>query len=335
VRIVAGDIGGTKTVLAIFDQTASGLRSIREQAFPCADFPSLEAVLDAFLRERDHEALVGACFGVAGPVVDGVAKITNLPWVIDTAKLSAKLGGLPVRLLNDLQSTALGTLALGPESFAELQPGKADPTGTIAVIAPGTGLGEAMLLWDGARYISLPSEGGHADFAPGTDDEIDLLHYLRKLHGHHISYERVLSGPGIGDLYGFVRGKESFGFGPEPVWLAQQIATGDRNAVVATAAVDNKDPACVKALQMFAEILGAEAGNVALRGMATGGVVIGGGIPPKILPVLQAGGLVQRFNDKGRFSNWTKALGLRVTLEPRASLLGAAHYVATSKDHKS
>jgi glucokinase len=174
----------------------------------------------------------------------------------------------------------------------------------------------------------LPSEGGHADFAPTTDEEIELLRYLRARFGGHVSYERVLSGDGIGDLYGFVRERTGE---REPTWLAQAIAAGDRNAAISKAALEHKDAACVRALELFAEILGAEAGNVALRSVATGGVVIGGGIPPKVLPVLQAGALIRRFNDKGRFSNWTRTLGVRVTLEPRAALLGAAHYVATSK----
>ena len=330
--ILAGDVGGTKTVVALFDHS-NGLRVLRDQTYPCADYPSLEAILDNFLRARDAELLVGACFGVAGPVEHGVSKITNLPWTIDARVLSARLGGIPVNLMNDLQATALGSLVLPEDKFATLQPqAAAAPNGTIAVIAPGTGLGEATLVHDGERYRSLPSEGGHADFAPGTDDEIELLRFLRKQHGHHISYERVLSGDGIGDIYGFTRAQSGT---PEPGWLAQQIATGDRNAAVAKAALAGTDAACVRALEMFAEILGAEAGNIALRSVATAGVVIGGGIPPKILPALQAPRLLQRFNDKGRFAPWTRTLGVRVALEPRAALLGAAHYVATSKDQRS
>jgi glucokinase len=330
--IVAGDIGGTKTVLALYDVKDGALIERRLQVYPCADYPSLEAIIDVFLSDRDQQRLVGACFGVAGPVVDRVAKITNLPWTIDARALSARLGGIPATLLNDLQATALGSLALPKDAFAELQPQTTPaPTGTIAVIAPGTGLGEATLVWDGERYFALPSEGGHADFAPGTDEEIELLHFLRKKYGHHISNERVLSGPGIGDLYDFCRalsGKQ------EPGWLAQQIATGDKNAVVSVAAVEGKDPVAVRTLEMFVEILGGEAGNMALRLFATGGVVVGGGIPPKILAMLQTRNFLARFADKGRFAEWMRSLGVRVTLEPRAALLGAAHYVATSKETK-
>jgi glucokinase len=328
--ILAGDIGGTKTVLALADRSGNSVRVARTQEFQGAEFETFDKILDAFLRARDSEALVGACFGVAGPVdSDGVAKITNLPWTIDSRALVQRFGGIDVTLINDLQATALGSLVVEPEKFAVLQaPASPAPRGTISVIAPGTGLGEATLVWDGQRYRALPSEGGHADFAAMTDEEIELLKFLRKRYGGHVSYERVLSGDGIGDLYDFVR--ETTGT-KEPAWLAQMIAAGDRNAAVSKTALENKDAACVRALEMFAEILGAEAGNLALRSVSTGGVVIGGGIPPKIIAALQNPALIKRFNDKGRFSHFTRTLGVRVMLEPRAALLGAAHYVATSQ----
>lgn len=312
--ILAGDTGGTKTVLALFDRDG---KIAREQLFHCADFTSLEAIVDAFAPGK----IEGACFGVAGPVHAGTAKITNLPWTIEERSLEHKLGA-PVKLLNDLQATALGTLALPPEGFAVLQPEKQhDLHGTIAVIAPGTGLGEATLVHDGHRYVALPSEGGHADWAPGSDEELDLWRFLRDKYGGHVSVERVMCGNGIGDLYDFYRRGASH--------LPYE---GDRNAAITKAALDKTEPNAMRALDLFAELLGAEAGNVALRTMATGGVVIGGGIPPRILPVLQSGRLVARFSQKGRFHDWTQALGVRVALEPRAALLGAAHYVITSKD---
>jgi glucokinase len=328
--ILAGDVGGTKTVLAIYDRS---LAIVREAIYPCADYPSLEAILDVFVSPDERRALTGAGFGVAGPVIAGTAKITNLPWTIDAGVLAERLGGIPVELLNDLQATALGALVLPDAAFAVLQPAAAAaPGATIAVIAPGTGLGEALLVSDGTSYRALPSEGGHADFAPGTDDEIELLRYLRGIYGDHVSYERVLSGAGIGDLYGFVRKATGTA---EPAWLTDQLAAGDRNAVISRAALDGSDPACVRTLEMFAEILGAEAGNLALRGLATGGVVIGGGVPPKILPALQHPRLIDRFNAKGRFAQWTRTLGVRVALEPHAALLGAAHHARTYKDSRS
>jgi glucokinase len=338
---LAGDIGGTKTVLALCDAapppgaTTPGALTftiVREQVYLCADYPSLEAVLAEFLPDGappSPRGVTAACFGVAGPVVDGAAQITNLPWRIEAAALSAQVA-VPVALLNDLQATALGALVLPASAFAVLRPAAAPaPGATIAVIAPGTGLGESLLIHDGVRYRALPSEGGHADFAPGTDEEIALLHHLRGLHGGHVSYERVLSGHGIGDLYGFVRASSGT---PEPAWLTAELAAGDRNAVISHVALAGRDPACVRALDMFVEVLGAEAGNLALRGLASGGVVLGGGIPPKILPALQQRRFLDRFTAKGRLSAWTAGLGVRVTLEPRAALFGAAHHAASHKD---
>jgi len=307
--ILAGDIGGTKTVLALCEAApvsgaAPGTLAftiVREQVYPCADFDSLEAVLATFLPAGAPHGVIAACFGVAGPVVDGAAQITNLPWRIEAAVLTAQLG-VPVALLNDLQATALGALVLPPSAFAVLQPdAAASPGATIAVIAPGTGLGEALLVADSVgRYRALPSEGGHADFAPGTDDEIALLRFLRDRHGPHVSYERVLSGDGIGALYDFVRTTTG---AAEPAWLTDELAAGDRNAAISHTALAGRDPTCVRALDMFVEILGAEAGNLALRGVATGGVVVGGGIPPKILPALRQPRFLERFTAKGRFTS--------------------------------
>jgi glucokinase len=189
-----------------------------------------------------------------------------------------------------------------------------------------------VVVFDGARYRALPSEGGHADFAPSTDEELELLRYLRERHGGHVSWERVLSGNGIGALYDFARRASG---APEPAWLAEQIAAGDRNAAISAAGLAHRDAACVHALELFAALLGAEAGNLALRTFATGGVVIGGGIPPKLLPALETGATIARFNAKGRFQPWAHALGVRVVLEPRAALYGAAHEAAITKDHPS
>ena len=240
------------------------------------------------------------------------------------SQLSTQLSGIPVTLINDLQATALGLLVLPETAFAVLQAGAAPADGTIAVLAPGTGLGVALLVSVDGTYRALPSEGGHADFAPGSDDEIALWRYLRGLYGAHVSYERVLSGAGIGDLYDFVR--QTTG-ATEPAW-----PTGDRNAAISHAALDGRDPTAVRALEMFVEILGGEAGNHALRGLATGGVVLGGGIPPKILPALQHPRFLDRLTAKGRFAAWTRTLSVRVALEPRAALFGAAHHAVTHKD---
>jgi glucokinase len=319
--ILAGDVGGTKTALALFEDE---LRCVREEVYASQEYPSLAEVLDEFLRDRAPAALVGACFAAAGPVEGSAIETTNLPWRIEARRLSECLGGIPVWLLNDLQATALGILTLPDSSFAVLQPGRpADRGSTIAVLAPGTGLGEAVLIADRDGYRALPSEGGHADFAPGTDAEVEFWRILRARHGGHVSYERVLSGDGIAELYDYARARVGE---PEPAWLADQMLSGDRNAAISKAALERTDTACIEALDLFAAVLGAEAGNLALRALAVGGVVIGGGIAPHIVPVLKAEGLVERFNAKGRFAEWTREISLRVALEPRAALLGAGYH---------
>jgi len=317
--ILAGDIGGTKTALALADPRDPA-RVIREQAFPSARYGSLEAIVDEFLAS-ERPPLFAAAFGVAGPIEDGVANITNLPWTIDTRALSGKLGA-PVSLLNDVQATALGMLGLPATSFVELQPGRARDRGTIAVIAPGTGIGTSLLVWAGDRYLALPSEAGHADFAPNSDDEVELWRFLRARHGGHVSVERVVCGSGIVDLYAYARTQRG---DAEPAWLTEALASSDRAAVIGQAALADRDPACVHAIALFAATLGAEAGNAALRGLAHGGVIIGGGIPPKLLPALQHGSTIERFCAKGRFEPWLRSLPVRICLDSRAALVGAVH----------
>ncbi len=324
--ILAGTIGATKTVLALCDASASGVRIVRSERYASQELSSLDKALDLFLRERDIEALYGACFGVAGPVIDGTARVTNLGWFLDAAPLAKKFG-IDVALINDLQATALGSLVVEEDKLVVLQAAAAPAAqAPIAVMALGSGLGEATLIHDGKRYRAQPSEGGHADFAPTTDDELELFKFLRERYGH-VSYERVLSSTGILDLYELQRSRTSE---REPTWLAHDIAAGDPSMAIVDAALAEKDPCCVRAIEMFTEILGAEAGNIALRAVA-GSVVIGGGIPHKLLPALRKGGLTRRFNDKGRFSQWTQQVGVRVLVEPRAGLVGAAHHAATSK----
>lgn len=307
--ILAGDLGGTKTTLALCDDNGAILR---EATVPSAGFEALE---DAISRFAPGE-VTAACFGVAGPVIDGTSKITNLTWTVSQSSLEKKLHA-KVKLLNDLQATALGMLVLPATAFATLQAGPRPEHATIAVIAPGTGLGEALLFHDGRAYHALPSEGGHADFAPTTDEEIEVLRFLRGKYGDHVSNERVLSGNGIGDLYDFYR---SHAGGDAPL-----LEAGDRNAAISKAGLAKTDPCAQRALAMFAQVLAGEAANHALRGLALGGIVIGGGLPPKLLPVLETRAFSDRLTAKGRFHAWTRALSVRVALEPRAALLGAAH----------
>ena len=319
--ILAGDIGGTKTNLACFQSDGERLTPVAERTVKSADYPGLEAIVELFLRET---ALVptSACFGVAGPVVDGQCKATNLPWVVETASLQRVLRLPSVSLINDLEATAYGTQTLPAESFAVLQAGQPQPQGNVVVIAAGTGLGEAALLWDNGRYRAMASEGGHADFAPRTPLELELCQYLLKTFGH-ASYERILSGPGKLNIYRFL--KET-GRWEEPAWLAQELASGDPSAKISQFGLSGRSELCVQALDLFASIYGAEAGNLALKFLARGGVYVGGGIAPKIIEKLTDGTFIKAFLEKGRLASLLSAIPVRVVLEPKTALYGAAQY---------
>lgn len=342
--ILAGDIGGTKTRLALYVFAQGEPRLLREHIFPSARYDSLERILGDFLSGDDPPS--AACFGVAGPVANGRCRTTNLPWQIDAAQLSAKLGIPAVALLNDLEATALGLLHLPPQAFHILQSGTDGAHGTIAVIAAGTGLGEAILYWDGARYHALPTEGGHTDFAPNDAWEDGLLVWLRQRLKGHVSYERLLSGPGLHTLYEYLGdkpagqpictrnapegchtrmcGNES-DLAPESSELRARLEREDPAAVIAEWGLQARDAHCREALRRFAHIYGAEAGNLALKSLAHGGVIVAGGIAPKILPALTDGAFLEGFLAKGRFRALLEALPIRIALDPRAPLLGAAH----------
>jgi glucokinase len=323
--ILAGDVGGTKTALALFEPGASGLVALREAALPSREFPTFEKTLAAFLGDGPPARLAAACFGVAGAVVDGRSAATNLPWVMDETTLSDVLAVKRVRLLNDLEATAHGVLGLPPHRLAVLQEGRAQP-GNFAVIAAGTGLGEALIIRDSGRVTAVPSEGGHADFAPSSDLEIELLRYLKASFGPHVSWERVLSGPGLLNVYRFLRQHRGR---PEPAELTARMAHEDPSAVVSQVALAGSDPVAVEALDLFVSLYGAEAGNLALKALAVGGVFVAGGIAPKILSRLTAGGFVTAFRAKGRFDHLMTSIPVRVALEPRSALLGAASVAAT------
>jgi glucokinase len=321
--ILAGDIGGTKTVLALYQHVGGELRQLHMATYGSRDFSSFQEILVAFQQECSGAGIRFACLGVAGPVIDGRCQTTNLPWHLDEGELARQLGSSGAKLLNDLEAAAFGMLFLKPQERFVLNPA-ADPhrAANAVVIAAGTGLGEAILYWDGSRYHPIASEGGHADFAPRTDQEIALLQYLRGKFGH-VSYERILSGPGLHNIYAFLR--ES-GFAPEPEWLAQELAHGDPSAAIGAAGVAGRDKNCVEALRLFVSIYGAEAGNLALKCNALGGVYIGGGIAPKILPVLESGAFMESLADKGRFGPMLKQAPVVVSLDPLTPLNGAARY---------
>jgi len=323
--ILAGDIGGTKTVLALFEPDGDDLRLVRDETFPSREHATFEEILARFAGQGTGPKVDAACFGVAGAVMDGRVTTTNLPWTLDEEVLAVNLGARKATLLNDLEAAAYGTLHLSLEEKHVLNPGTSRRRrGNIAVIAAGTGLGEAILFYDGQKYQPIASEGGHADFAPQSDLELDLLKYLRQKFGGHVSYERVLSGPGFFNVYSFFRDS---GHAPEPDWLAQRLRAGDHSAVVAEAGLSGQDPNCVATLDLFSTIYGAEAGNLALKALAVGGVFVAGGIAPKLLPALTRNdAFLKGFFAKGRFSDLMKNLHVSIALNPRAPLIGAAYY---------
>jgi len=317
--ILAGDVGGTKTALALFEVRRRALAVVRESVLPSQGFAALTDAIRQFLLEGSPVSVDAACVGVAGPVIDGRSTATNLPWVVDEASLAACVSTRRIRLVNDLEATGHGVLGLPPSSLATLQAGEPRKA-TMALIAAGTGLGEVLLVWEGRRYRVVSSEGGHTDFAPRTDLETELFQFLRKEFGR-VSYERVVSGPGLYNIYRFLLAS---GGAPEAEWLRSRMETGDPSAVVAEAALASRDARAVQALDMFVSIYGAEAGNLALKALAVGGVFIGGGIAPKIRAKLEDGAFINAFRDKGRLGGMMTTIPVHLVLEPRAALLGAA-----------
>lgn len=321
---LAGDIGGTKTNLAVFTVEDGPLAPIYEKKFASSSYAGLDAIINEFLAETDIQ-VKRACFGVAGPVVAGRAAITNLPWVIDAEQLQSSCGLKLVHLINDLAATASAVPYLASDDLHTLNSGNAVSNGAIAVIAPGTGLGEAFLTWNGSAYSAHPSEGGHSDFAPGNEMELDLLRYLQGRYDH-VSYEHICSGLGLPNIFDFLNEKETY---PEPQWLAEQLRQGDPVPVIVNAALDadKNCKICSATLDIFVSVLGAEAGNLALKVLATGGVYLGGGIPPRILKVLQNGSFMRAFRSKGRLSETLAGMPVHVIMNPKAALLGAAYFV--------
>ena len=322
--ILAGDIGGTKTVLALIDRQADGsLSCIREQTFASGEFQTFEEILGLFLN--GGPAVASACFGVAGPVVNQRCQTTNLPWLLDGEQLKYRLGTERVKLLNDLEAMAIGMLYLQEQDFIELNPGAVPQTGNIAVIAAGTGLGEAMLHWDGDKYHPIATEGGHSDFAPQNPQQDQLLAYLRRQFPAHVSCERLLSGNGFSHLYDFLI-ENRFAPPCPAVPDADADIEVDRNALISRLGIDGEDALCQEVVRLFAELYGAEAGNLALKTFSIGGVFIGGGIGPKIRSVLESGEFLQAFTAKGRFQPLLSRMPVKLALNPRTPLIGAMHY---------
>jgi glucokinase len=316
--ILAGDIGGTTTRLATYRVADGKLNVVDQGDFASRKHGSLAAIIKEFVAGAGQRPL-RACFGIAGPVRAGRVLTPNLPWLVDGAELAELLGLKEVGLFNDLQANAYGIPLLQPEDFAVLNPGQPDPAGAIAVIAAGTGLGETTAVWDGTAHRPLPSEGGHADFAPRTALETELLLHLRAEFGR-VSYERVLSGPGLLNIYRFLRDRRHL---PETPAVVDALGHG-QPAAITRAALDGSCPLCVETLDLFVSLYGAEAGNLALRALATGGLYLGGGIAPKILALLTRPAFMLAFTAKGRLSPLLEAIPVRVILNDRTALLGAA-----------
>ncbi len=319
--LLAGDVGGTNLRLALYDLADGVLVERRHARVPTREVTRLVDAASAFVA--GEPGLEAAAFGVAGPVRDGKAEGTNVTFAIDAAAIRAALG-VPSVVLNDLEANAWGLAELAPGDFETLNRGEADPRGNGALISAGTGLGEAILFRTPTGFVPMPSEGGHASFAPRNDEEIELLKTLRLRHGH-VSWERVVSGPGLGTLYRFERVLSGV---PEPEWLAREIAaSGDPAPVVSRAALDESDPVCQRTLHRFVSLFGAEAGNLALKALATGGVFVGGGIAPKILPLLRDG-FFTAFTAKGRFAPILARIPIRVVRNDSCAILGAARAAA-------
>ncbi len=321
--ILAGDVGGTKTILAFWENPEQRETATLER-FPSRNFASLDEIVERFVANH-RPRVTAACFGVAGPVRNGRCEATNLPWVVDARSLQGKIGGAPALLINDLEANAQGIPLLGSDDVCELQAGMADATGNRAILSAGTGLGEAGIYWDGETYHPFAAEGGHADFAPKNDLEVDLLRYLAASYPDHVSWERVVSGPGLYNVYRFLR---DTGRGTEPPAVTKRLGEEDPSAVVSELGLSGTDVLCTAALDLFFSLYGAEAGNLALKVMATGGLYVGGGVAPKNLAKIKDGTFMEAFLAKGRMRPLLERVPVRVILNERLALLGAARCAA-------
>ncbi len=326
--IIAGDIGGTKTNVALFASEGAGVgRPVVQQSFPSGRYDSLEDILREFVAAQKPDRITHACFGVAGPVVRGRAEGTNLAWTMSEETIADSLGLPRVLLINDLEATAHGIGELSPEQLYTLNEGEGERQGHRGLIAAGTGLGMAAIYFDGARYHPMPSEGGHIDFAPRDRREFEMLEYLREKIGGRVSYERVLSGMGLFNIYSFLRDRGHF---EEPAWLAEEIRAGDDAAAISRAALAGRSPLAETALQIFVEIYGAMAGNLALLLKSVGGLYVGGGIAPKIMAKLKDGTFMRHYVDKGRMSGLVQSIPVRVILDDKTALYGAARHALSA-----
>jgi len=320
VTILAADIGGTKTNVALYESNDKGLTIVKEQRYVSKDHPSLTDIIHDFSGGKLPHRISAA---VAGPVIDGKSKLTNLPWLLDSKAMSEELK-MPVSFINDLEATAYGMAGLDAKELATLAEGQAGSKGNIAIIAPGTGLGEAGLFWDGQRYHPFATEGGHSDFGPRMPIDIEIFHYLQQQFGH-VSWERVVSGMGIKNIFHFLTDhrKEQI-----PEWLSQRLQDEDPAAVISQAALHHEDLVCAQTMELFVRYLATEASSLVLKLMATGGLYLAGGIPPKILPLLQNDSWTKNFDNNGRMHDLSDRIPVHVVLNDKMALQGAAYYGA-------
>ena len=326
--ILAGDVGGTKVDLALCKFENGQLLTMHDHKFHAREFPGLVQVVEAFLEECRQTLgqpvdVLAACFGVPGPVRHGRLKLTNLPWVLDSSQLRVDLKIEHVFLINDLEANGYGIGELTPDQILVLSKGDPAAEGNRGLIAAGTGLGEAILVWNGHTYLPMASEGGHSDFAARNEEEIGLLRYLQKTLGGRVSSERVISGIGLANVYAYCRDVKGM---EEPPWLKDRMRTEDPNAVIGELGESGASDLCVEALNIFVSAYGAEAGNLALKILSVGGMYVGGGIAPKLLKKMQDGTFMKAFTDKGRLSDLLVQTPVRLILESRAALMGAAAY---------
>jgi glucokinase len=318
--VLAGDIGGTKTNVGLFVMGKKRPEPLVIESFASRKAPNLEDIVGRFLKS--HPALISsACFGIAGPVINGRCKTTNLPWGVSETRMKGRFHWRHVRLLNDLVAAGLAIPLLRRSELVSLNKGVSQKNGNLALLSPGTGLGHSVLVYKDGDYVPLCSEGGHVSFSPTTEEEVELWRYLRKKYDH-VSVERVLSGPGLVNVYSWLRDSGRF---EEPPWLKELMKKGDPAKAISESALQKKQALCVESLYLYISMLGNAAGNLALTGMAIGGLYLGGGIPPKILPALKQGPFLKGFMAKGRFADVLARVPVRVILNDKAAILGAAH----------
>lgn len=321
--ILAGDIGGTKTRLSLYAENTGPQFPLMEETFSSKEFRALEEIIEKYLENKNANIL-RASFGIAGPVKDGRVEATNLPWVITEDSLRSTVNDAPVFLLNDLFASANALPHLNPEDIHTINKGIPQGEGALGLVSPGTGLGEAFLTWNGEDYQAHPSEGGHSSFAPTNSNQVNLLNYLMPKYGH-ISFERVCSGNGIPGLYAYIKESNQ---ADEPEWLRKELETAtDPNPIIFRAAREEKEAIAQKTLALFIEILANEAANLALKVMATGGVYLGGGIPPRLIGLLEPDKFMMAFTNKGRFDALLKNIPVHIITKPNSALFGAACYV--------